>query len=380
MARSMLAPSRARSAPAASATASAEGAASVPPNAGAVPLPIMLGALLVVLIASAIIVTNIVVSSPSPSAPAPLAAASPSPAPAAANVVPTPVPLVAPAALPLTVTATLGATGAASPAFAQPQEAVRGPDGLIYVADTGNHRIAVLDAHGKLVRTITRGASGPLQSPYAVAFAPNGHLYVLDSDAGQVLAYAPGPTAADAPLQASASSIPLVHARDMAINAAGQILVADPASNSVVTLSSDLALQQQQSNRGADGSDLYEQPDAIAAGPKGTVFVVDSQNNQVKEFSGGWHLLRSWPAVASDTLHAPHILPLAGGRLLVSDPADSKLLLFDPTSSTPQAFLVPPRAGLAAQPLGLAHGPDATILVTNNGTGQVLQVRLPGAR
>lgn len=383
MARSLLSPSATGGRPRAASSASTATPEDAPaPSSGeAVPLPLLLGALLVVVVASVIIVANIVVSSPSPAAPAPPApAAPPSPASGVANAVPSPAPLVAPAGAPLTVVSTLGAASGAASLFVQPQEAVRGPDGLIYVADTGNHRVAVMNAHGTLVRAITRGPSGPLQSPYALAFAPNGQLYVLDSDLGQVLAYGLGPHAGDAPLAASSPAISLGHARDLTITASGQVLVADPASNSVVTLSSDLTLVHQQSNHGADGSDLYEQPDAVAAGPRGTIYVVDSQNNQVKQFSSSWQLLHSWPAVASDTLHAPHLLPLAGGRLLVSDPPDDKLLLFDSASAAPRAFAVPALGGVAAQPLGLAPGVHGTILVTCNGTGQVISVQLPGVR
>jgi DNA-binding beta-propeller fold protein YncE len=278
----------------------------------------------------------------------------------------------------VTVVRALGASAGAAPLFVQPQKAVRGPDGLIYVADTGNHRIAVVDERGKVVRTITRGPSGPLQSPYGLAFAPNGRLYVLDSDLGQVLEYATGTSSSDAPLRASAAALSLGHARDLAITKTGQILIADPAGNSVVTLSSDLALVRQQSNRAVDGTDLYEQPDAIATGPNGTIYVVDSQNNQVKQYSSRWRLLRSWPAASTDTLHAPHLLLLAGDRLLVSDPPDNKLLLFSGGSATPRTFTVPAQKGVAAQPLGLAHGPHGTILVTCNAAAQILEVRLPG--
>lgn len=384
MARSMLAPAPMRKPHAARQgmpVTGSEGAPTPGPRSAALPLPLMLLALAAVVAVCAVVLARIIGASPAPAAPAPLApAAAPTSPSAPSGVSPTPAPLLAPAGAPLTVVRTYGAVPGSAPLFQQPREAVLGPDGLLYVADTGNHRIAVVDAHGTVVRTITRGNAGPLQSPFAVAIAPNGHLVVLDSDLGQVLAYATRRDASAAPLAASALSLSLGHARDLVLDATGQILVADPASNSVVTLSSDLALVHQQPNRATDGTQLYEQPDAIALGPNGSVYVVDSQNNQVKQFSSQWRLLRSLPIVTTDTMHAPHLLALPGDRLLVSDPPDDKLLLFSPGSDTPQAFSVPTQGGLPAQPLGLARGTNGAILVTCATANQVLEVRLPGVR
>jgi DNA-binding beta-propeller fold protein YncE len=217
-----------------------------------------------------------------------------------------------------------------------------------------------------------------LLSPFGLAITPSGHLFVLDSDRGQVIEYAAGRTGSAVPQLASDTVIGLLHARDLALDAAGHILVADPASNSVVTLAADLTLLHQQPNRAANGVDLFEQPDAVAAGPNGSIYVVDSQNNQLKQYSSGWTLLRSWPLIATDTLHAPHVLPLSGGRVLVSDPPDGKLLLFTATSNLPRAFTVAIQPGSPAVPLGLARSGPSTVLVTCNGSNQVLEVRVAG--
>lgn len=56
-------------------------------------------------------------------------------------------------------------------------------DGLVYVADTGNKRIAVFDAEGTLVRTI---GTGVLVQPTGVYVSPDGTVYVADKGAALV--------------------------------------------------------------------------------------------------------------------------------------------------------------------------------------------------
>jgi len=57
-----------------------------------------------------------------------------------------------------------------------------GPDGMLYVADAGNHRIQVFNKEGKYQRSIGEmgDALGQFSYPYDVSFGPHGHLYVVE--------------------------------------------------------------------------------------------------------------------------------------------------------------------------------------------------------
>jgi len=265
-----------------------------------------------------------------------------------------------------------GGGAAGTPLFVQPQEAVAGPGGTIYVADTGNKRVVVLNRAGKLLRSITSGFNGALQAPFSLAITPQGHLFVLDSDAGQIIEYDAKGTA----LRASNTALGIVHARGIAVDSAGHILVADPASNAVLTLNSDLTLLKQLSNATPGGAHLFDQPSAVAAGPGGVMYIVDSQNSRLERFSSGGLLQQTWQLAVSDTVHSPHVLPLADGRVLVSDPQGGKLLLFD--SATNQVWshsLIP--GGPSLEPLGVALVGQSKALITCNGSGQILEIAIP---
>lgn len=69
-------------------------------------------------------------------------------------------------------------------AFKEPQDLFVLQDNLVYVADTGNNRIVVLDEHLRLVRTISafdnNGEEDGFASPQGLFVADDGTLYVAD--------------------------------------------------------------------------------------------------------------------------------------------------------------------------------------------------------
>lgn len=339
---------------------------------------IALATLALAALASILTLGRIVASDAPPPAPTPPPAVAAQTGGGALPVAAPPLALIAPVGVPVRPLRTYGLDAAGAARLLQPQEAVRGRDGLIYVADTGNRRIAVLDAAGRLVRTIAATPSGPLQAPSSLTLAPSGHLLVLDSELGRVIAYDIGARGHDAAVAASDPSVRLVHARGIGVDAMGRVAVADPATNAIVILGSDLAQLSEQSHIGAGGAPLFDQPSAVAFGPHGSLYLVDSQNNTVKQFSAGWSLLRSWPLVTSDTLHSPRLLPLRGGGLLVSDPQDGKLLLYRQGTAQPRAFAVTLPQGVPCGPLGLARAGDG-VLVTCNLAGRAVGLAVPGA-
>ncbi len=77
--------------------------------------------------------------------------------------------------------------------FFFPRAVTVGPDGLVYVADTGHHDIKVFDGEGKKVRTIgERGISkGQFDEPVGLKFGPDGNLYVCDTGNERIQIFRP---------------------------------------------------------------------------------------------------------------------------------------------------------------------------------------------
>ncbi|NQT50555.1 hypothetical protein HQ576_00805 [bacterium] len=86
-----------------------------------------------------------------------------------------------------------GHKGAEPGEFFQPTNVAFGPEGHLYVCDTLNARVQVLDAQGRVVRIVgSRGRGlGQMVRPKGIAVDPEGRLYVADAAAETVLVYNP---------------------------------------------------------------------------------------------------------------------------------------------------------------------------------------------
>ncbi|TCW61213.1 YIP1 family protein [Treponema sp. J25] len=78
-------------------------------------------------------------------------------------------------------------------AFKNPKDLFRGPDRTVYLLDTGNKRILVLDEQLRLIKTISTfyraGGAFELQDPRGLCLDNAGHLYVADRGAGAVYVF-----------------------------------------------------------------------------------------------------------------------------------------------------------------------------------------------
>lgn len=75
--------------------------------------------------------------------------------------------------------------------FKAPNDICVGPDGSIFILDTGNNRIIQLSSDWELVRVLQsfdrEGVSDRFNSPQGLCVSPNGDLYVADTGNGRVL-------------------------------------------------------------------------------------------------------------------------------------------------------------------------------------------------
>ena len=70
-----------------------------------------------------------------------------------------------------------------------PQDLRMGPDGNLYIADTGNKRILIVSREGELIRVITDKKN--FKTPSGVNVDQDGNIYVADESSRAVLVYSP---------------------------------------------------------------------------------------------------------------------------------------------------------------------------------------------
>lgn len=86
--------------------------------------------------------------------------------------------------------------GAPLGSFRTPQDLCKAPDGSLYIADTGNNRIIVLDSGMKTVLNVIdsfdeNGNTQTFNAPYGVAVSQKGQIYIADSQNRRIVVLNP---------------------------------------------------------------------------------------------------------------------------------------------------------------------------------------------
>ncbi len=170
-----------------------------------------------------------------------------------------------------------------------------GPDGNVYVADTGNKRIVVFDLTGKYIRQITSGltadkitknypfnAPGELNEPMGLVVDNSGNLYVADRDNSRIQKFDnTGKAVAQWAVPTGAYGGGTYNEPYLAVDAAGNVYTTEPGTQKVAKFGPDGKLI---SEKAAEGAASLKDPTGIALTPDGTIYVVDTVSNGVINF------------------------------------------------------------------------------------------------
>lgn len=227
--------------------------------------------------------------------------------------------------------------------------------GKIYVADSGNHRVVVLDNTGVVLPiTIggTRGSGdGQLDGPSGVALDPSGNLYVVDTANDRVVLFDPstgavvrtlGPTITASGVDLGRFSflgMPTALAFDAT---AKRLYVADPGNFRIVYFERDDAGTDvpvkavgQAATGTKGGKDVFFRPIGVAVDLKSFLYVADNQEPAIRKYDRTPRFFPSQVGNPEDRtqLSEPTTLVVDGsGNLFVVDRANNKIQKFAPRS------------------------------------------------
>jgi uncharacterized protein (TIGR03663 family) len=238
--------------------------------------------------------------------------------------------------------ATYGSAGGAAGQLRSPKGVGLDAQGNLYVADTFNHRIQVLDPQGRPLRQWGSEGTQPGQfkEPWAVAVAANGDVYVTDTwnhriqvfDNQGVFKRAWG-TFGEAKQPQELGNL-LYGPRDVALDAEGNVYVSDTGNKRIVKYDAEgkmLAAVGGQGNE--DGQ--FQEPVGIAIAKDGTLYVADTWNQRVQAFDKQLSFLRQWPVLAWEGLsvvNKPYLaVDEAGQNVYVTDPEQFRVIKFSNT-------------------------------------------------
>jgi sugar lactone lactonase YvrE len=322
---------------------------------------------------------------------------------------------VTPAAAVTTVAglaATPGTADGSGPAarFSFPTGVVADGAGNIYIADSANHTIRKITPAG-VVSTLAGRAevsgsadgSGPnarFSAPQGLAADAAGNLYVADTSNhtirkitpdGRVSTFA-GQASNPGHLDGIGSAARFVYPEGVAVDAAGNVYVADTANNTirkisptgnVITLAGLAATSG--STDGTASAALFRNPEGIAVDAGGNVYVVDSYNSTIRKITPGAvvstlaGVAGSYGSVDGTGAAARFAGPVGiaadpAGIVYVADNRNHTIRKITPDGMVKTVVgqaevggIVPgPLPGLLALPRGIALTPTGDLLITTN--------------
>lgn len=226
----------------------------------------------------------------------------------------------------------IGARGARAGEFLRPAGIACAADGRVFVADTGNQRVQVLDGAGApLLAFGARGRGvGGLCEPRGLALDAR-RVLVADAGNARVACF----TLEGEPLASLDARGVLVRPTAVALDALGRVWIADEGLERVVRLDATGAIDREIGGRGRR-TGRFAAP--VALGFAGTrLFVADRHNHRVQEFDAAGGFVAAFPAPA----YAPHAAP--GGLFspagLALSPDGARIALCEPLEDRVQVFV-----------------------------------------
>jgi len=248
----------------------------------------------------------------------------------------------------LTADKVLGTLGVEPGQFQRPRGVAVAPDGTLYIADTGNHRIQHLTADGQVLEVWGRYGNlmdggpeaappGTFNEPWGIAVGPDGSVYVADTwnhriqkfDAHGKFLTMWGRFGNDG------NMLSLWGPRDVVVDAAGHVFVTDTGNKRIVVYSANGEPLAQFGHGGAAVGEFSE-PVGLALDAEGNLYVADTWNQRVQVFSvsSDWVFapLRQWEIYGwfgQSLDNKPYLAVDAEGHVFAGDPEGYRVLEFD---------------------------------------------------
>jgi DNA-binding beta-propeller fold protein YncE len=200
-----------------------------------------------------------------------------------------------------------GTSGIEPGQFQRPRGVAAAPDGTLYIADTDNHRIQHLDRDGTPLNawgTFADLALGPapggtFYEPWGIAVGPDGSVYVADTWNHRIQKFSPeGEFLTMWGYFGQAEQLDgFWGPRDVVVDADGRVIVSDTGNKRIVVFGPDGEGLAEFGEEGYEPGQFYE-PVGLALDAEGILYVADTWNQRIQSFdpdgSGSYMPSSSW--------------------------------------------------------------------------------------
>jgi sugar lactone lactonase YvrE len=287
----------------------------------------------------------------------------------------------------------LGMGGAQPGQFARPHDIAIAPDGSLYVTDTENNRIQHLSPTGEALHVwgmFGDVATGPtdggiFNQPWGIALGPDGSVYVADTWNHRIQKFT-----ADGQFikmwgyfgQGEAPEA-FWGPRDVAVDAKGRVYVTDTGNKRVVVFDADGAPLTQFGEAGLDPGQ-FDEPVGLAIDADGLVYVADTWNQRIQVFQESaenqFTPFRSWEVQAwyGQSLDNKPFIAVGNGSVFIADPEGYRILQFTASGEAVRAW---GDFGTGSDTFGLpasvAIAPDGAVWVVDAANARLMRFELP---
>jgi predicted membrane-bound mannosyltransferase/sugar lactone lactonase YvrE len=247
----------------------------------------------------------------------------------------------------LTADSVIGSEGSSPGQFKRPRDLAFAPDGTLYVADTDNHRIQHLNRDGSVLHTwgsfadISQGAApgGTFYEPWGIAVDEDGFVYVADTWNHRVQKFTPEGEFVKMWGYFGQAEQPDAFwgPRDVAIDPQGRVLVSDTGNKRIVSFDADGNFVFEFGGQGFEAGEFYE-PVGLTVDNQGRLFVADTWNQRIQSFQpgedGSYQPLQMWDVSAwygQSLDNKPYLAVDDQGHVFATDPEGYRVLEFTET-------------------------------------------------
>jgi uncharacterized protein (TIGR03663 family) len=280
--------------------------------------------------------------------------------------------------------------------FAAPRGIAVAPDGSLYVADTNNNRIQHLSAAGEFISTWgtfavsddkTAAPAGTFNSPWDVAVAPDGSVYVADTWNHRIQKFTSSGKFITMWGFSGQAEFPDAFwgPRAVAVDANGRVYVVDTGNKRVVIFDSDGNYLTQFGSAGFEAGQ-FDEPVGIDVDQAGRVYVADTWNQRIQVFEpdetgllftpiAKWDMA-AWYGQSLD--NKPYLAVDNLGHVFVTDPDGYRVIEF--TSNGDFIRYWGDYGGTAetfGMPAGIAVDASGGIWVTDAGNSRLMHFIMP---
>lgn len=284
---------------------------------------------------------------------------------------------------------TVGGEGIGLAEFIRPRGIAVAPDGSIYIADTGNHRIQHLDSDGEVISTwgtfgdLLSGDApgGTFNEPWDITIAPNGEVLVADTWNHRIQRFTPDGEFIRMFGSEGIGESPDVFwgPRGVAVDQEGRIYVSD-TGNKLIKVFDEQGEFITQFGGAGYLSGYLDEPVGVAVNPEGAVYVADTWNQRIQAFmesapdlfdpSIEW-TMDAWYGQSLE--NKPYLSTGPDGTVCATDPESFRVLCFESGGN----FIIgwgglfgenPDQFNLLS---GIALGEDGVVWVVDSGNHRV---------